>query len=217
VTVLSAGGLMEKISIKNTVKLLSFNSFIPFFYEPLMYLIKRERKRALSLLDLKKGAKVLIPGVGMGHDLPYLPQNIHIEGVDISDVMLSAASLRAKKLGLQNVNLSLMDAERLEFDDNTFDAAILILFLTVVFNPRKALSEIVRTLKPGGEILVLDHFIQPVPSISPLIKAVDGILKYNFTSIARVFDDIIDGQGISISEKIPSRIPGFSIYMLCKD
>jgi len=202
--------------LKNAIKLLSYNTFIPVFYEPLMFLIRKERQRALNLLDLKPGDNLLIPGVGMGHDLPYIPSSVHVEGIDLSDVMLSAATLRVKGLHLDNVDLNVMDAEMLKYPDDSFDKAVLILFLSVAFNPRKVFSEVVRVLKPGGVILVYDHFIKAGSLPSPVLKAVDLVMKLTFTSVARVFEEIIEGQGVSVVREVLSRVPGFKIYLLRK-
>jgi len=203
-------------SVRNAIKLLSYNTFIPIFYEPLMFLIRKERQRALNLLDFKPGDNLLIPGVGMGHDLPYVPSSVHVEGIDISDVMLSAATLRVKALHLDNVDLSVMDAEMLTYPDDSFDKAVLILFLSVAFNPRKVFSEVVRVLKPGGVILVYDHFIKAGSFPPSVLKAVDLVMKLTFTSVARVFEEIIEGQGVSIVREVLSKVPGFKIYLIRK-
>ncbi len=209
---------MKNNLFKNTFKILSYNTFIPLVYDPLMYLIKKERQRALEAMSFQRGDAVLIPGVGMGNDLPFIANYAgHVVGLDISDVMLSGASLRAKNLRLNNVELKVMDAELLEYPDNYFDKAVLTLFLTVAFDPKKVFSEVVRVLKPGGEILIFDHFVKQGALPSPLLKALDTFMKVTFTSIARVFEEIIQGQRVSIIKKLSSKTPGFTIYVLRKD
>ncbi len=208
---------MEQNLLRNAFKLLSYNTFIPFIYDPLMYLIKKERQRALEMLEFQRGDNLLIPGIGMGHDLPFIPGDIHIEGIDLSDVMLSGATLKAKNLHRDNIALKVMDAESLEYADNHFDKAVLILFLTVVYDPKKVLAEVVRVLKPGGKILVLDHFVKSGVVPTSVLKALDNVMKFSFTSLSRVFEEIIEGQGVSVVSEITSKIPGFSIYILSKD
>lgn len=208
---------MEQNLVKNAFKLLSYNTFIPLVYDPLMYLIKKERKSALEMLEFQKGDNVLIPGIGMGHDLAFIPGDIHIEGIDLSDVMLSGATLKAKNLHRDNIALNVMDAETLEYPDNHFDKAVLILFLTVVYDPKKVFSEVVRVLKPGGKILVLDHFVKSGVVPASVLKVLDTVMKFSFTSLSRVFEEIIEGQGVSVVSKVSSKIPGFSIYVLSKN
>ncbi|MBF0342936.1 MAG: methyltransferase domain-containing protein [Nitrospirae bacterium] len=193
--------------MKNTVKLLSFNTFIPIFYPALMLPLKGKRKKAINMLNFNAGDRVLIPGVGTGHDLPSLPKDVVVEGVDISDVMLGIGKLKLKMHGLEkNVRLKKMDAEELFYDDNTFDKAILSLFLTVVFNPKKAFAEVVRVLKPGGQILVYDHLFRRGEIPDSVAKPIDAVLSYGFASVTRTLDDIIEGQPVTI-DKVASGDP----------
>ncbi|MBV6343056.1 class I SAM-dependent methyltransferase [Candidatus Magnetobacterium casense] len=193
--------------MKNIVKLLSFNTFIPVFYPALMLPLRGNRKKAINMLNFNAGDRVLVPGVGTGHDLSALPKDVVVEGVDISDVMLGIGKLKIKAMGLdKNVRLKKMDAEDLYYDDNTFDKAILSLFLTVVFNPKKAFAEVVRVLKPGGQILVYDHLFREGDIPANVAKPIDAILSYGFASVTRNLDDIIEGQPVTI-DKVTSGDP----------
>jgi SAM-dependent methyltransferase len=196
--------------LKNIVKQFSFNTFIPYFYPFMMLPLKHWRKKAIGLMNFRPGDMVLIPGVGNGYDIPYVPKDASVVGIDISDVMLGLA--RAKlKLGTYggSVKLRTMDAECLEFPDNTFDKAILGLFLTCVYDPRKAFSEAVRVVKPGGEILVYDHLVSVGPMQKRLLDAMEPVMKYNFCSVVRSFQDIVEGQGVDVIKIIPGDPFGF--------
>ncbi|MCG6552325.1 MAG: methyltransferase domain-containing protein [Candidatus Magnetominusculus sp. LBB02] len=193
--------------MKNIVKLVSFNTFIPFFYPALMLPIKPWRTKAIKMLDFHTGDRVIVPGVGSGHDLSAIPNDVHVDGIDISDVMLGIGKLKLKLFGIdKHVTLNKMDAEKLLFDDNTFDKAILSLFLTVVFDAKKAFSEIVRVVKPGGQILVFDHLLRKGDIPGVIAKPVDAVLSYSFASVTRVLDDIIEGQPVTI-EKVEKGDP----------
>ncbi|MBF0515863.1 MAG: methyltransferase domain-containing protein [Nitrospirae bacterium] len=196
--------------MKNAVKLLSFNTFIPVFYPALMLPIRPWRSKAIKMLDFHTGDRVIVPGVGSGHDISSIPKDVHIDGVDISDVMLGIGRLKLKLFGRdKHVTLNKMDAENLLFDDNTFDKAILSLFLTVVFDAKKAFKEIVRVVKPGGQILIFDHLFRKgdVPGI--ITKPIDAVLSYSFASVARVLDDIIEGQPVTVGKIVKGDPVGF--------
>ncbi|QWR77321.1 class I SAM-dependent methyltransferase [Candidatus Magnetomonas plexicatena] len=185
--------------MKNVLKTLSFNTFIPFFYPALMLPLRPWRKKAINMLNFKEGDRVIVPGVGTGHDLPFIPDNVDVDGIDISDVMLGIGKIKTKAFHYpHNTKLHKMDAEDLKFDDNTFDKAILSLFLTVVFDPRKAMAEIVRVVKPGGEILVYDHLFRHGAVPQSVAKTVDTVLSYSFASVTRMIDDIIEGLPVKI-------------------
>ncbi|MBF0519132.1 MAG: methyltransferase domain-containing protein [Nitrospirae bacterium] len=187
------------LDVKNILKKLSFNTFIPFFYPFMMLPLKGFRKEAVQMCNFKAGDKLIIPGVGTGYDLPDIPLGVLIYGVDISEVMLGIARTRLKLHEKNNnINLSIMDAEKLDFPSNTFDKAILGLFLTCVYDPQKAFAEIVRVMKPGGEILIYDHLLRTNKWTQPIISHLDVLMKYNFCSVIRIFEDVIKNQPVTV-------------------
>lgn len=108
--------------------------------------------------DAAKGrpGRVLEVGVGTGISLADYQPHHRIVGIDISEPMLRKARKRVQTLHLQNVEaLSVMDAEQLQFDDNSFDLVVAHYVVSAVPDPEAALNEFARVLKPGGEIIVL--------------------------------------------------------------
>lgn len=118
--------------------------------------LNRARRRSISFAGLRPGERVLFVGVGTGLDLPILPEDLEVTGVDLSPEMLERAKLRANRRS--PVRLLRMNAETLEFPEGIFDAVFLHLILSVVERPRQALAEAVRVLRPGGRCLILDKF-----------------------------------------------------------
>src|SRR6185295_14915650 len=73
-----------------------------------------------------------------------------------SELMLEKAKKRVDELGLKNVEgLAVMDAEKLEFPDDSFDVVMAQYVVTAVPNPEQALDEFARVLRPGGELIIL--------------------------------------------------------------
>lgn len=109
-------------------------------------------------IEVTKGlnGKVLEVGVGTGKNIPYYPDDIEITAIDFSSKMLSKARDKAQKLN-KKVELIQMDAQDMDFSDNTFD----MVFTTCVFcsvpDPIKGLKEIRRVCKPDGEIIMIEH------------------------------------------------------------
>jgi phosphatidylethanolamine/phosphatidyl-N-methylethanolamine N-methyltransferase len=99
---------------------------------------------------------VLEVGVGTGISLPQYGSHLRIFGTDISEAMLRKAQRRVDELRLKNVEgLAVMDAEKLEFPDDSFDVVMAQYVVTAVPNPEQALDEFARVLRPGGELIIL--------------------------------------------------------------
>lgn len=126
------------------------------------------------------GPRVLEAGVGTGLALGYYPAHAEVYGVDLSEDMLRRAKDKVEKRRLTHVkSLQVMDVTRLGFPDEMFDAVTAQFIITLVPEPETALSEFARVLKPGGEIVLANHFGQPSGPIaaleelaSPLAKAI---------------------------------------------
>src|SRR5215471_11795234 len=104
----------------------------------------------------KLGGRVLEVGIGTGISLPLYAPNVRIFGTDISEEMLKKARKRTTDQRLKNVEgLAVMDAEKLEFADNSFDVVMAQYVVTAVPNPEVALDEFARVLRPGGELIIL--------------------------------------------------------------
>ncbi len=117
------------------------------------------RKRAAALVNRLPGRDVLEVGVGTGLALPRYISDKRIVGIDLSTEMLALARRRVKEQGLRNVaGLLEMDAEATNFADGQFDTAVAMFVASVVPNPRLLLKELRRVVKPGGNILFVNHF-----------------------------------------------------------
>jgi phosphatidylethanolamine/phosphatidyl-N-methylethanolamine N-methyltransferase len=112
--------------------------------------------RAINALP---SGRVLEVGVGTGIALPLYKAGHRIVGIDLSPDMLARARKRVTGDNLTNVEtLSEMDACALRFGDGAFDIAVAMFVMTVVPDAPAALSEMVRVVKPGGRIVIVNHF-----------------------------------------------------------
>ena len=114
--------------------------------------VRRLRRELAS----RAHATVLEVAVGTGKNLPFYPASCTITAVDVSPAMLEVARRRAGKLGLR-VDFRVMDAEKLEFADASFDTVLSSLTLCTFPDPAAALKELRRVCRPEGEILLLEH------------------------------------------------------------
>jgi ubiquinone/menaquinone biosynthesis C-methylase UbiE len=123
---------------------------------------RKWRKEALSGLN----GNVLEVGIGTGRSLKHYPLSCTITGIDNSEGMLEKAREKAKDM--KNVTLLLMDAEHLDFPDNSFDYVVTSFVLCTIPDPVKALKEMRRVLKQSGELIALEHMCSNTPFIARL-------------------------------------------------
>ena len=102
--------------------------------------------------------RILEVGVGTGISLLSYQRNHRIVGIDISAPMLRRAQERVAEHGLNNVEaLAVMDAKHLALPDASFDVVVAQYVITAVPDPEATLDEFLRVLKPGGEIVLVNH------------------------------------------------------------
>lgn len=119
-----------------------------------MEIISFKKWRKLIAGDLV--GKVLEVGVGTGKNIPYYPDNVDMTAIDFSGRMLAKARARARKLYKQ-VQFIQMDAQNMNFPDNSFDRVFATFVFCSVPDPVKGLQEIRRVCKPGGKVIMLEH------------------------------------------------------------
>jgi phosphatidylethanolamine/phosphatidyl-N-methylethanolamine N-methyltransferase len=104
-------------------------------------------------------SEMLVVGVGTGLELGLLIKTARVTGIDLSAPMLKVARERVARLDLHQVKALLrMDAAALDFEAGSFDVALAPYVMSVVPDPRRVLDEIWRVLRPGGEIVIVNHF-----------------------------------------------------------
>lgn len=164
------------------------------------------RRKSIQMLAIQPGERLLLSGVGTGLDLPFFPADVEVTGVDTSPEMLQQA---AKKNSQAEVKLFLMDAQRLALPNQSFDAALLNLILSVASDGGKALRETWRVLRPGGRIVIFDKFLPEQQPVSIARSLLGAVIRQIGTDPNRRFSEMLaQVPGAQVVQNEPALLNG---------
>ena len=175
----------------------------------------KARQHAIELLNLRVGESVLLLGVGTGLDLPHIQAGVKVTGIDLSPAMLRKAQDKANG---RNVALLEMNAQALDFPDDSFDVVVLNLILSVVPDGPVAFREAWRVLRPGGRAVIFDKFASEDGRISALRRGVGKIISLFGTDPNRRLSELMGTPSdLTIERNEPSLLHGqYRIVLLRK-
>jgi phosphatidylethanolamine/phosphatidyl-N-methylethanolamine N-methyltransferase len=130
-------------------------SVYDWFFGPTLH---AGRLQAMQRMAISPGDRILEVGVGTGINLSLYPRDCELTGIDLSDSMLEKAYERVAEKRMRNVHLQQMDASRLLFPDASFDIVYAPYLISVVPDPVQVAREMRRVCRPGGRIVILNHF-----------------------------------------------------------
>ncbi len=126
--------------------------------------------------------KILEVGIGTGNNIEFYGKEAKVTGIDFSEKMLEKAREKLIQSRKKNITLKQMDAENLNFKDNSFDYVVTSCVFCSVPNPIKGLKEIRRVLKPTGKLIMIEHVLSKNPVIA-LIEHVHNPLTQFFMGV----------------------------------
>jgi ubiquinone/menaquinone biosynthesis C-methylase UbiE len=113
-------------------------------------------------------------GIGRGRTLPFYPPDVHLTGIELSDVALEIARRRARELGVV-ATLRQGDAAAVPYPDEHFDTVVFSFVLCTIPDDRRAVAEAVRVLRPGGRLLLVEHVRSPNRILRTIERLVEPI------------------------------------------
>lgn len=150
----------------------SYARWAPVYDKTFGQATKAGRKHAVDYINSRSG-KVLEVGVGTGLSLPHYNPALSVTGIDFSDEMLGKARKRVDEHKLDHVaELRQMDARELDFPDNHFDTVTAMHIVSVVPEPGRVMAEIARVCKPGGKVVITNHFARETGALAVIEKMI---------------------------------------------
>jgi phosphatidylethanolamine/phosphatidyl-N-methylethanolamine N-methyltransferase len=174
------------------------------------------RKEAVRIANDRPAQRILEVGVGTGLSLPHFRRDARVTGIDVSAEMLAKARRRVERLKLKQVEaLQVMDAERMSFADNAFDAVLALYVASVVPDPARFAAEMRRVCKPGGTIVIVNHFTSE-----------NGVMRFIEKRLAPLagkigfhadfpLDRFLAVSGLAVRETRPSNLFGYWKLLRC--
>ncbi len=163
--------------------------------------VNQSRESVVKGLTLSPNDTVLEVGVGTGMALPLYPPHCRITGIDLSEGMLKKAEERIAGHQLEHVSLQRMDAGDMSFEDNTFDLVMAAYVVTAVPDYRKVVSEMIRVCRPGGRVIMLNHFSNGNKYIAAVEKLISPMCQRIGFRTDLSLHHVLDGTALQVIKK----------------
>ncbi len=170
------------------------------FYDRIFGKVFHEgRESVIRNLDVQPDEHILEVGVGTGLALPMYPRHCRIVGIDFSEGMLAKAKEKAEAHRLDHVQLHRMDAGAMEFQDDSFDTVVAAYVVTAVPDYRKVVNEMIRVCRPGGRIIMLNHFSNGNKVIAAVEKVLSPITKHLGWRTDLSLNTVLEGTSLHVA------------------
>ncbi len=154
-----------------------YSDLAPFYDKIFGKIFYSRLSHVIKALKLPRGAKVLELGVGTGTSFPAYPVHCEVIGVDLAPDMLAHARTKIRNNGWTHLKVLKMDALHLDFPDDSFDYIMAFHVVTVVPDPIRMMEEAQRVCRPGGRIVIVNHFTSESPILGGLTEALDPVTR----------------------------------------
>ena len=162
---------------------------------------QQSRESAVRGLPIQPGHRILEVGIGTGEALPLYPTHCEVLGIDLSEGMLERARRRVDEFQLDHVTLQRMDAGNMELPDDHFDLVMAAYVVTAVPDYRIVVDEMIRVCKPGGRIVMLNHFSNGNNVIAAVEKLISPLCKHIGFRTDLALHTVLEGTCLTVASK----------------
>ena len=155
-----------------------YSEFAPLYDKVFGKIFYNRLEHVIENLGIPPGANILEVGAGTGTSFPAYPSHCDITGVDLAPDMLARARRKIEENGWSHLKVMEMNALDLKFPDNVFDYVMAFHVVTVVPDPVLMIAEAKRVCKPGGRIVIVNHFTSERRLLGSLTQALDPMTRW---------------------------------------
>jgi phosphatidylethanolamine/phosphatidyl-N-methylethanolamine N-methyltransferase len=155
-----------------------YSEFAPLYDKVFGKIFYSRLRRVIESLNIAPGSKVLEVGAGTGTSFPAYPRHCEVTGIDLAPDMLARARQKIHQNGWSHLRVLEMDAMTLEFPDDSFDYITAFHVVTVVPDPIRMMEEARRVCRPGGRIVIVNHFTSERRLLGFLTETLDPVTRY---------------------------------------
>jgi phosphatidylethanolamine/phosphatidyl-N-methylethanolamine N-methyltransferase len=191
-----------------------YSDFAPLYDKTFGKIFSSRLRSVIETLDIPLGARVLEVGAGTGTSFPAYPNHCEVIGIDLAPDMLARAQEKILENGWTHLKVMEMNALDLKFPDNSFDYVMAFHVVTVVPDPIRMIQEAKRVCKPGGKIVVVNHFTSTSPLLGFLTEAVDPVTRRLGWSTKLRLKPFVEEAGLEIAEIYkPSKLSLYTVLV----
>lgn len=154
-----------------------YSEFAPLYDKIFGKIFYSRLRLVIGDLHIPGGARVLEVGAGTGTSFPAYPRHCQVIGIDLAPDMLARAQGKIRENGWSHLKVMKMDALQLEFPDDSFDYVMAFHVVTVVPDPVRMVEEAKRVCRPGGRIVIVNHFTSDFPLLGSLTETLDPVTR----------------------------------------
>lgn len=175
------------------------------------------RRRALARLAPRPGESILEIGAGTGFGLDQYPKSCRVVAIDLSAHMIARAGTRLRRQRLEHIHLCRMDAANLAFPDESFDAVYAPYVVNVVPEPVLMGREMLRVCRPGGRLVLLNHF-EGVDGVNATASQIIGRVATAMTGVnwGLDLDTFVRDAGLTLQSIEPVNFGRVSSVVVCR-
>ncbi|MCA9148535.1 MAG: methyltransferase domain-containing protein [Planctomycetales bacterium] len=166
--------------------------------------------RTIRGMHLPAGARILEVGVGTGLSLSSYPRHTEVVGIDLSQDMLDQAARKHEGADWGHVKLEQMDAQKLEFPDESFDYVMAFHVLSVVPDPKQAMSEMVRVCRQGGQVVVVNHFRSRNRKLARFVDSLNPLTRRLGWRVDLQVEEVLHDMPVLVDRR--KKLSGTSIF-----